>query len=347
MENTLPTFLIEYLDYKSVIQNKSKGTLKEYTYDLKHFLQYIIFKKNNNNIPKNLISNDNLPNLDLNNPKNLKYINISNLNKEILKNISLYDIHAFLGYLRNEYNSEATTLSRKVSSIKAFFKYFFKIEKYLSEDPAANLESPKLPKKLPKYLNLEDSKKLLDATKTVIDKKSEKYISRNHAIITLFLNCGFRLSELISLNILDIDFTENKVRITGKGNKERTVFFNNACINALQNYLKDRPKNDELSDDDSKKALFLSNQKKRISRRSVQYLVEFELKKAGLDSNKFSTHKLRHTAATLMYQYGDVDIVALQKVLGHDSISTTEIYTHAENFEAKRAIENNPLSNLD
>lgn len=337
MKKEYPEFLNEYLSYKATIQNKSMKTVREYGYDLDHFLKFIVYRFNGSSIPKDDLDNN------LSEEHNIKKINIEKLDKKILKKIELKDLHAFLGYLKSKYNSSPHTLARKVSSIRAFFTYICNIDGYLTDNPSLNLETPKLPKKLPKYLDLNESKNLLDSVKNVSNKRSEKYIERNYAIITLFLNCGLRLSELISINISDINFNESKLKVFGKGSKERLLHLNNACTKALIDYLETRPKDISKKHED---ALFLSNQKKRISRRTVQYIVENELKKSGLDSSKYSAHKLRHTAATLMYQYGDVDINALAKVLGHESIATTEIYTHAESYEVKRALENNPLSNL-
>ena len=214
----------------------------------------------------------------------------------------------------------------------------------IDNNPAQNLETPKLDKRLPKYLSLDDSKKLLTVTE---NDESDENKERDYAIITLFLNCGLRLSELIGINLQDINFDDYKLTVIGKGNKERTIYLNKACINAIKEYLKVRPtegvKNDSKA---SNKALFLSKRRERISNRTVQYIVEKELRKAGLDTSKYSTHKLRHTAATLMYQYGEVDIRALQEILGHKSISSTEIYTHVSNEQARDAIERNPLANL-
>ena len=175
-----------------------------------------------------------------------------------------------------------------------------------------------------------------------------EYITARHkrdfAITTLFLNCGMRLSELVGINISNINFSECKLNVIGKGNKERTIYLNKACINAINNYLECRPK--VAVKFDSRDALFLSERKERISNRTVQAIIRKELQKAGLDINKYSVHKLRHTAATLMYQYGEVDIRALQELLGHESISTTEIYTHVENIQVRNAVESNPLANL-
>ena len=194
---------------------------------------------------------------------------------------------------------------------------------------------------MPKYLSLEDSQKLLE----VASEEDNRNRERDFAIITLFLNCGMRLSELVGINISDINFSDWKMTVIGKGNKERTIYLNKACIRAIEDYLSVRPKEGIKSDNkNSKKALFLSERLERISNRTVQYIVDKELKKAGLDTRKYSTHKLRHTAATLMYQYGNVDIRALQELLGHESISTTEIYTHVANSQVRDAVESNPLN---
>jgi site-specific recombinase XerD len=193
---------------------------------------------------------------------------------------------------------------------------------------------------LPKYLTLDDSKKLLEVASNEDNRNNE----RNYAITTLFLNCGMRLSELVGINIADIKFEECQMNVIGKGNKERTIYLNKACMRAIDQYLSVRPK-DKFTNSDAEKALFLSERRQRISRRMVQEIIYSELKQAGLDSSKYSVHKLRHTAATLMYQYGQVDIRALQELLGHESISTTEIYTHVSNNQVRNAVESNPLAN--
>ena len=193
-------------------------------------------------------------------------------------------------------------------------------------------------------MSLEDSQKLLTISENDEDNKNKE---RDFAIITLFLNCGMRLSELVGINISDINFDDCKLTVIGKGNKERSIYLNKACINAINNYLKVRPNNAKKDSKNSDKALFLSGYRQRISKRTVENIVTKELQKAGLDTTKYSTHKLRHTAATLMYKYGQVDIRALQELLGHQSISTTEIYTHVDNEQVRNAVENNPLANFD
>lgn len=320
-----PDYLNSFLDYTITILNKSPNTVKEYNYDLAMFLKYI-------KIRFNMTKEEDFSNIE-----------IKDIALDTIKKIKLDDIHAFLSYLTNTYHSKATTRARKVSSIRVFFNYLSAKANLIEINPAQNLETPKLDKRLPKYLSLEDSQKLLNVT----SNEDNRNYKRDYAIITLFLNCGMRLSELVGININDIDFSDCKMTVIGKGNKERDVYLNKACMRAIKEYIDVRPKDGIKTDKkNSKQALFLSERKERISNRTVQYIVEKELLSAGLDTKKYSVHKLRHTAATLMYQYGNVDIRALQEVLGHESISTTEIYTHVANQQARNAVESNPLANI-
>ena len=317
-----PVFLNSFLDYTATILNKSPNTVKEYNYDLNTFLKFIMYH------------------FRMTDEKEIKNINIHDMSIETLKKVTLDDIHAFLFYLSNNYQSKAATRARKVSSIRVFFNYLSNKTNLLDKNPAQNLETPKLEKRMPKYLTLDDSKKLLETAMSESDRNKE----RDFAIITLFLNCGMRLSELVGINIKDINFKDEKMNVIGKGNKERTIYLNKACLNAVEGYIKVRPKDGVKFD--SRDALFLSERKERISNRTVQYIVKQELRKSGLDINKYSVDKLRHTAATLMYKYGNVDIRALQELLGHESISTTEIYTHVDNSQIRKAVESNPLANM-
>ena len=279
----------------------------------------------------------------LTNETDFKNITINDITLDTIKKIKLEDIHAFLAYLTSEHNSKAATRARKASSIRIFFNYLTQKTNLIEINPAQNLETPKLDKRLPKYLSLDDSKKLLD----IASDEDNRNCERDFAITTLFLNCGMRLSELVGINIRDIDFSECKLNVIGKGNKERTIYLNKACMKSLSEYLDVRPKEGIKHDNKhSEKALFLSERRERISNRTVQHIISKELEKAGLDTRKYSVHKLRHTAATLMYQYGNVDIRALQELLGHESISTTEIYTHVNNEQIRNAVESNPLANL-
>lgn len=316
-----PEFLNSFLDYTATILNKSPNTVKEYNYDLNRFLKYIMFH------------------LGITKEKNIDQIDIHDLTLDEMNKITLDDIHSYLFYLTNTFQSKPATRARKAASIRVFFKYLTQ-KGLISQNPAMNLETPKLGKRMPKYLSLDDSKKLL----AVADSEDDRNKERDYAILTLFLNCGIRLSELVGINIKDIDFSENKLNVIGKGNKERTIYLNKACINAINSYLSVRPKTGIKKG--SEDAMFLSERLERISNRTVQHIVKQELLKAGLDTNKYSVHKLRHTAATLMYKYGNVDIRALQELLGHESISTTEIYTHVDNEQIRNAVEDNPLADL-
>ena len=318
-----PEFLNSFLDYSITILNKSPNSVKEYNYDLNMFLKYMMIE------------------LKETTEKDFDKIDISNFSVNTLKKIKLNDIHSFISYLATINQSKASTRARKISTIRIFFKYLVNAN-ILTENPAQNLETPKLDKRMPKYLSLENSKKLLDVASNEDNRNNE----RDYAITTLFLNCGIRLSELVGINVNNIDFSECKMTVIGKGNKERTIYLNSACMRAINNYLQVRPKNAKKDSKNSDKALFLSERKERISNRTVQHIIYKELQEAGLDSQKYSVHKLRHTAATLMYQYGNVDIRALQELLGHESISTTEIYTHVNNEQVRNAVESNPLSNL-
>ena len=326
--NENPDFINVFLDYSTTILNKSPNSIKEYNYDLAMFFKFIKIHFN------------------MTDKSDFKEIEIKDLDMETVKKITLDDIHAFLGYLTAIFHSKPATRARKISTIRIFFHYLCSeaSSKYkLAQDPALNLKTPKKEKRLPRYLTLEDSKHLLEVSSDEDNRNCE----RDFAITTLFLNCGIRLSELVGINIQDISFDECKMNVIGKGNKERTIYLNKACMRAISDYLEVRPKEGIKHDDKhSEKALFLSERRERISNRTVQLIINKELTKAGLDSTKYSVHKLRHTAATLMYQYGQVDIRALQEVLGHESISTTEIYTHVNNDQVRSALENNPLADL-
>ena len=320
-----PEYLNSFLDYSITILNKSPNSVKEYNYDLANFLKFMMIR------------------FKLTDKTVYDEIDITSFSENDLKKITLDDIHAYISHLAIDNRSKATTRARKVSTIRIFFKFLSQKANILEVNPAQNLETPKLEKRMPKYLSLEDSKKLLN----VAENEENRNYKRDYAITTLFLNCGMRLSELVGININDIDFEECKMTVIGKGNKERTVYLNKSCMVAINDYLASRPSQNSIRKDskNSDKALFLSEQRQRISNRTVQTIINKELKLAGLDAKNLSVHKLRHTAATLMYQYGDVDIRALQELLGHQSISTTEIYTHVSNDQVRSAVESNPLAN--
>ena len=310
-----PLIIKDFLNYIETIKGKSKNTTKEYFYDLRLFLRFMLRNKG--------LSKEN--DIDL--------IDIVNIDIGLIKTITLSDLYAYMSFLSRERDNNASARARKVASIKSFFNYLTNKAKLLEINPASELESPKILKRLPKYLNIEESKKLLNSIQG-------EYKERDFAIVTLFLNCGLRLSELVNININRIK--NDTLTVIGKGDKERTIYLNKACIHAINTYMNVRQK-DAVID---RNALFLSERKKRISNKTVQYIVKKYITLSGLDPERYSTHKLRHTAATLMYKHGKVDIRALQEILGHESISTTEIYTHVDNQQLKNAVESNPLSDF-
>lgn len=311
----LPPLVQDYLTYVEAIKGHSELSVLEYASDLRTFFRYI-------SKIKGLCDKD-TPDEKI----DLTYININ-----VIKSITLNDAYMFLIYCKNERKNNETTRARRVVAIRRFFGYLTDNLGLLDTNPMKNLDAPKTKKALPKYLTLEESQKLL----SVIEGK---YKERDFAIVTLFLNCGMRLAELVSMDYNDIK-SDGTLVITGKGNKERTIYLNQACIDAITEYMKVRP-NDKVKD----RALFLSSRYQRISKRMVQTLVENYLEKAGLGDRGLSVHKLRHTAATLMYQHGNVDVLVLKEILGHENLGTTEIYTHIHSEASKQAIDSNPLSN--
>ena len=266
----------------------------------------------------------------------LEDIPIADIDIEFIRQITTTEVFDFLSYLsadRSDTGISASARARKLSSIKSFFKYLTLRTKLLSENPVAELEYPRLRKSLPRYLKMDQAAALLSSV-------SGPYQKRDYAILMLFLNCGIRRSELVGLNISDV--YEDRIRVVGKGNKDRFVYFGSACRKALDIYLLERNKK-VLSDN---KALFGSRDNNRISVSAVHRLVKKHLAAAGLDETQFSAHKLRHTAATMMLS-GGVDVKTVQEVLGHENLNTTQIYTHIENTELKIAAEANPLGKLD
>lgn len=314
----VPDILRNYLNYMLVIKGRSENTVKEYYYDLRTFFKYI-----------HAISND----LDI---LNLDKIELDNFDDNLLKQVELNDLYEFMTYINNFKSSNDSYKARKVASLRSFYNYLSTKIGFMENNPAINLDTPKLKKRVPKFLTLEESIRLLKS----IDGK---FRERDIAIFVLFLNCGLRLSELVGINISNINFEKRTLRIIGKGNKERIVFLNNICIEAINSYLVVRPTDVEYSDKD---ALFISSKNRRISNRMVEILAKKYFKAADIDATRYSPHKLRHTAATIMYKEGNVDIKTLQEILGHVSISTTQIYTHINSQDMKDAADNNPFNSV-
>lgn len=308
--------LQDFLSYMLTIKGKSQNTVQVYFYDLRVFFRFM-------KLHRNLADKE----------TEFENISITDIDLDFIKTITLSDLYAFLAFASNNRDNSSYARARKVASLKSFFKYVTLKAKLLDTNPAAELESPKILKRLPRYLNVEESKQLLNS----IDGQ---FSERDYAIITIFLNCGLRLSELVGINLNNIKGTS--LNVIGKGNKERSIPLNQACIKALEAYMRVRPANGVKD----RNALFLSERKQRISKESVQKIVKKYIKAAGLDPDRYSTHKLRHTAATLMYKYGHVDIRSLQELLGHESISTTQIYTHLDSNQLRTAVESNPLADF-
>ncbi len=321
--DTLPTLVKEFASYKSVIQNSSEKTISEYLLDLRTFFRFLIARDKK-------ISPDS---------DEFEKIDIRHIDLDYIKNITTEDIYDFLMYTDNIRGNLAAAKARKLSAIKGFFKYLCTKRMMLDDNPAIDIESPKKKQALPKYLTLEECLDLLNAIKN--DNESKTTV-RDYAIVTLFLNCGMRLSELVGINIEDVDAKFRSLTVTGKGNKQRIVYLNEACRIALADYMQDRL--GEQHKACMSHALFLSIREQRISVKTVQWMVYKYLEMAGLESKHYSVHKLRHTAATLMYQTGNVDVRVLKDILGHEQLNTTQIYTHVSNRSMEEAMEKNPLS---
>ena len=322
-----PQVLRDFLTYHETIKGQSQLTISEYYLDLRMFLRFIKLMRS-----------------ELSVNTRLDEIDIRDVDLNLIRTITSSEVFDFLSYLAHDRNPtpdspapdlgiSPTARARKLSAIKSFFKYLTVRTKQLAENPVAELEYPKLRKSLPRYLTLEQCASLLKA----VSGPNEK---RDYAILMLFLNCGIRRSELVGLNLNDV--YEDRIRVVGKGNKERFVFFGSACRKAIDAYLPERHKR-VLTDN---RALFGSRDNNRISVTAVHRMIKKYLLMAGLDPDQFSAHKLRHTAATMMLS-GGVDVKTVQEVLGHENLNTTQIYTHIENTELRIAAEANPLSKLD
>lgn len=314
-----PDFIRDFLTYNEIIKGKSSKSVEQYYSDLRTFFRYIL-----------LVHGKAQPGIPFNK------IDISGADIELVRSVAVSDLYGFMVYCKEELKNNTATRARKTSTLRLFFKYMSVQTHRLDSNPADLLEAPKIKQSLPKHLSLEDSIELLNS----VDGENER---RDYCILTIFLNCGLRLSELCGLNLSDIT-SDGTMTVTGKGNKERMVYLNDSCKTAIKRYLEVRPHEGLTAD--SKNALFISRNHKRISPRTVEHIVSEYIEKAGLGGKGLSTHKLRHTAATLMYQHGHVDIRVLKDILGHANLGTTQIYTHVSDEQIKSAIDSNPLSSV-
>jgi len=312
-----PPILREYLGYMETVKGRSANTVNGYFIDLRTFFRFLLIQRG---ICK--YSPDSLPDIRL-------------VDLDLLRTVTLADLFEFMNYSKSERDNSNVTRARKVSSLRQFFHYLTEISHKIPENPAKNLSSPKLPSRMPKDLTYDQSIQLLQLA------GQGKYAERDFCIITLLLNCGLRRAELAGLNRTDVR-DDNTLRVIGKGNKERILYLNEACQKALAAYLPKRP----LDGTKDKRALFYSHTKDRISLQGVHYIVKGYLKQVS-GAEEFSAHKLRHTAATLMYQQGGVDLLVLKEMLGHRNLGTTEIYTHTSNEQLRKAASANPLARVN
>lgn len=320
-KQTLPPRVEEFSSYLQTIKGKSPSTVEAYTYDLTVFLRFLMLYKGK-------AAKD----------SEFEDIDLSDIDDDFYREITLPNLYAFLSFAEKQRENSAYARARKVASIKGFFKYLHGKAHVLEFDPSGELESPRIRKRNPVYLSLDESVLLLQS----MDKTHRDYY-RDYCMLTLFLNCGLRISELTSIRWPMI--RDDTLRIIGKGNKERTVYLNKACLSVI----KDLKENQELDGvlPEYRDYLFLSSHKRPISNRTVERLVKKHITNAGIDSTPYTPHKLRHTAATLMYKHGNVDILALQSILGHENLSTTQIYTHVDNEQLRESAEANPLRDID
>lgn len=321
----LPHILQEYASNMVTIKGNSEKTVCEYLLDLRTFFRYMKMCDSKAEYI----------------PSEFEKIEIKDIDTNYIAKIKAQDIINFLMYAGFERENSTTTRMRKLSSIKSFFKYVCNKKHYIENNPSIDIDAPRKNKVLPKYLTLSEARLLLDTIKNDTESKS---VVRDYTIVTLFLNTGMRLSELVGLNLQSFDRDLSTVKVLGKGNKERIIYLNNAAKETTASYIKTRldPRYIRTSDN----AFFLSQRQTRISVKTVQWMIYKYLDMAGLGSRGFSVHKLRHTAATLMYQSGNVDIRVLKDILGHEQLNTTQIYTHVVSASLEEAMNNNPLADL-
>lgn len=317
----LPESVVDFLNYLETIKGKSPNTIKGYEIDLTLFFRFL-------KIYKGLITDDSLE---------FSEIDIRDIDNSFVRKIKLTDLYAFLSFAEKKRENGSYARARKVAALKSYFKFLNGKAKIIDDNPTLELESPKINKRHPVYLSLDESVNLLSS----LDKDNKNYY-RDYCILTLFLNCGMRLSELCSIKLDKIK--GDTLTIIGKGDKERTVYLNEACLKAIDNYLAVRDTSKCTPED--KEYLLLSSRYKPINKRTVELLVKKHIFNSGLSNEKYTPHKLRHTAATLMYKHGNVDIRSLQSILGHENISTTQIYTHVDEEILRDAVNSNPLSKL-
>lgn len=321
LKSEYPLRLKAFNTYMDSVKGSSENTTLSYSRDLMMFFRFL-------KIQRNLCDKN----------THFEEINVSDIKDDFYKQVTLTEMYDFLVFSKKQLKNSSATISRKIASLRAFFSFLHRKLQVIDIDYSLDLDNPKIGKRKIKYMDLAEAQNLLDSV------KSRNY-TRDYCILTLFLNCGLRLAELCSIDISHIK--NDTIRIIGKGDKERFVYLNESSLSAIEAYLPDRKaKLDSLSSPTEKEALFISERGNRIAKRTVQEIVEKQLRNAGISGQGLSTHKLRHTAATLLYKYGKVDILVLKEILGHENISTTQIYTHTDNDMIRNAVKVNPLNKL-
>lgn len=322
-----PEFLSNYLKYKRYIDFGAQTTTDETFFDLRTLFRYVKLYLYDKNKLVNITKEE------------FKKIDITDVTIEDLEKMNQNDLQNYLFFLDSTLENVSKTRNRKLASMKRLYEYL-ETNNLINVNPTKWMQSATIEKRQPKYLDLKESKQLLANT---INSDS-RYKIRNYAIICIFLNCSLRLSELVGINLTDlkIDNSEQSLRVTGKGNKQRILYLNSAVCEAINTYLKVRPPLDKSNKDYN--ALFLSSREKRISQRSVQDIIKSELKELmeskGKESAKYHTHTLRHSCATLLYNEANVDIFVLKRILGHESLVATEVYTHVSDKKLKELMQN-------
>jgi site-specific recombinase XerD len=322
-----PPLVREFATYKTAIVGASPLTVCEYLLDLRLFFRFL---------------EANRLGIDLSDEEAFSQIRIDHIDLDYIASVTTEQVYEFLLYASRGRGNGWAARSRKLSALKGFYKFLCSKKRLFDNNPVINIDSPKKQSSLPKFLNLEESRRLLTAVREDVESKTSV---RDYAIITLFLNCGMRLSELCGINLTDLDEGLRSLRVTGKGSKMRIVYLNEACRRALLEYIEKRA-TVHIAGTVKTNALFLSSRNQRISQKTVQWMVYKYLKLAGLENRGLSVHKLRHTAATLMYQSGEVDVRVLKDILGHEQLNTTQIYTHVSSASMESAMSKNPLADL-
>lgn len=317
----LPECLVDFLNYLETIKSKSQNTIYGYKIDIMLFFRFLYLYREK--VDQDKVDFDD--------------IKVNDIDDDFIRSIKLRDLYAFLSFTEKYRDNGSYARARKVATLKSFFKFLHGKAKIINENPALELESPKINKRHPIYLTLNQSIHLLESLNT-----KDKNYARDYCILTLFLNCGMRLSELCSIQIDKI--RDDTLTIIGKGNKERTVYLNEACLKSINNYISVRDTSKVT--EENRKYLFLSSRNLPINKRTVEIMIKKHITNAGFTDEKYTPHKLRHTAATLLYKYGNVDIRSLQSILGHENVSTTQIYTHVDDDDLREAVKSNPLSKL-